>query len=160
MDDAAIARFWAKVTKQDGCWLWSGAPDAYGYSRFTLTHSKTVKAHRVAYELVVGPIPDGLVIDHLCKNRACVNPAHMEPVKSGVNVMRGDSLQAKNAAKQHCPKGHPYDEENTYVQKKGSRCCRECGRARNREYHRTGRRKPRLPLHAGATSPAPVGPDN
>jgi hypothetical protein len=85
--------------------------------------------HRVAYELLVGPIPEGLELDHLCRNTRCVNPEHLEPVTGRENLMRAvSSWAAKNAAKTHCPQGHPYDEENTKVKRDGGRACRACGR--------------------------------
>ena len=85
-------------------------------------------AHRMIYELLVGPIPDGLEIDHLCRNRGCVNPGHMEPVTHRENLMRGDTVAAANPAKTHCIRGHPYDDENTY--RYGShRYCRACNKA-------------------------------
>lgn len=82
------ARFWAKVDKQSDCWVWTGAIKPNGYGTFG-AGKKTCYAHRWAYEHVVGSIPDGMHIDHLCRNRACVNPAHLEPVSSAVNVNRG-----------------------------------------------------------------------
>ena len=85
-----------------------------------------VKAHRVVWSLTNGPIPDGLVLDHLCRNRACCNPAHMEPVTIGENVMRGETIPARNAAKTECGNGHPFDPENTYISTRGARVCRRC----------------------------------
>lgn len=115
-------RFWAKVRKTESCWIWTGALQAKGsYGQFC-DKNKHLRAHRVAYELCVGPIPEGLTLDHLCFNKVCVNPAHLEPVTSVENRRRwAESVTA-------CPAGHPYDEENTYVDKRGRRACRECGR--------------------------------
>lgn len=85
-----------------GCWLWKGATACgYGYFRHR-------PAHRFAYELYRGPIPEGLQLDHLCRVRSCVNPSHLEAVTQGVNLHRGETIAARNAAKTHCPKGHEY----------------------------------------------------
>lgn len=92
-----------------------------------------MKSHRFAYEAQVGPIPDGMVIDHLCKNRACQNARHMEPVTNRANIQRGE-VGGHLRAKTHCPKGHPYSGENLYVTKTGSRHCRECTRERTRQW--------------------------
>lgn len=108
-------RFWAKVEKSDGCWLWTGAKTTTGYGSVWLD-GRSVKAHRVAYELLVGRIPDGLTIDHLCRVRLCVNPAHLEPVTNRENTLRSPQSEASvNARKTHCPKGHPYEGRNLRV---------------------------------------------
>ena len=120
-DEARAARFWAKVNKTDGCWLWTATIDRGGYGRFRL-----FRAHRIAYALTHGSVPDGLTIDHLCRNRACVNPAHLEPVTKAVNTMRGKSDAALNATKTHCVRGHAFSVENTYVNAQGHRTCRAC----------------------------------
>lgn len=118
------ARFWSKVDKTSGCWLWTGAVTGSGYGSGS-AGGKAVLAHRWAYELMVGPIPEGLEIDHLCRVTLCVNPAHLEPVTHDENVRR--------AMVTHCPAGHPYDEENTYVRPdRGSRECRVCLREQRR----------------------------
>lgn len=87
---------------------------------------KTRYVHRISYETFVGPIPEGLTIDHLCKNRACINPAHLEPVTLRENLLRGDTFQAANAQKSHCDRGHRLDGDNLYVTTSGSRNCRIC----------------------------------
>ena len=118
-------RFWAKVDKTPACWNWIGATTGLGYGNLRWK-GRNAKAHRVAYELLVGPIPQGLTIDHLCRNRACVNPAHMESVTMRDNTLRGQTVTAANAKKTHCPNNHPYDLLNTWIAKDGSRHCRAC----------------------------------
>ena len=122
-------RFWAKVTKTPTCWLWTGAKSRGGYGAFNSGNNKIIPAHRFAYELLVGPISQGLTLDHLCRTPACVNPAHLEPVTMQINTLRGISPSAKAAAKTHCPQGHPYDLLNTYNQRDGGRVCRACHKA-------------------------------
>lgn len=118
-----------------GCWNWSGHPRDGGYSGFYITHrgALTRYAHRYAYEALVGPIPDGMVIDHLCRNRQCVNPAHLEPVTHKTNLMRGHGTLARiNAQKTHCNYGHELSGENLRLEHRAAggvaRICRECKR--------------------------------
>lgn len=115
-----------KTDPETGCWVWQDAPDRKGYGRLNV-HRIMRLAHRVVYELLVGPIPDGLILDHLCRNRICVRPDHLEPVTSVENTRRGVF-----PVKSECPQGHPYDEENTLTDNRGYRHCRECMRARAR----------------------------
>lgn len=119
-------RFWSKVAlpNGEGCMLWAGGLDAKGYGRFVLARRRA-KAHRVSYTLAYGPIPDGLVLDHLCRVRNCVAPGHLEAVTSRENTLRGETLPARHLAKAHCPQGHPYNDKNTYIYK-GWRRCRAC----------------------------------
>lgn len=125
MDRTPTERFWSFVTKTDTCWLWTGGLAA-GYGLFWLD-GKQVKTHRFAYELLVGPIPDGLVLDHLCRVPACCNPAHLEPVSQRVNILRGIGPSAANALVTHCPADHEYTPENTRMYR-GQRHCRACAR--------------------------------
>lgn len=119
-----------------GCWLWSAADDSHGYGyAFSRAYWKQIKAHRLSYELFVGPVPEGKELDHKCRVRCCVNPQHLEPVTHLENVRRGEGGKAGAAfqrSKTHCRSGHPYDESNTYrhVDKHGQekRHCRECMR--------------------------------
>jgi hypothetical protein len=130
-------RFWVKVDQSGDCWMWTGCIDRYGYGKLRGASS----AHRLAYEIAVGPIPSGLVIDHICRVRSCVNPAHLEAVSMRENTLRGDTLAARNLGKTHCDKGHPFDEENTYIEwnKYGnpSRRCRTCNRFNESKLRRT-----------------------
>lgn len=129
------ARFWAKVALPDGngCMLWMGAKQLNGYGRFK-AEDKSVLSHRFSYELAYGPIPEGMVLDHVrtrgCVNRHCVAPAHLEAVTQRENLLRGKTLPAANAGVTHCPQGHPYAGENVHDRTRGSRECRSCGRSR------------------------------
>lgn len=134
----ADERFWALVDRQgeeDECWPWRGSPNRGGYGWFAIEFGRGIAPHRYAYQTVVGPIPDGLQVDHRCRNRVCVNPAHLEPVTPGENQRRADVALGIRTAVTHCPKGHPYDEANTYIRPpNGARVCRECGRVATRAY--------------------------
>lgn len=111
---------------ENGCWIWGATVDkTTGYGQITIDY-KVYKAHRVSYEAFVGPIPKGLHIDHLCRVRSCVNPAHLEPVTPLVNVRRSPIAHGSET---HCPQRHAYSPENTYVSPEGRRACRTCRRA-------------------------------
>lgn len=128
MDERTARRFWAKVDKrQDGCWHWLGHLTPAGYGYFWERPRKH-GAHRWSYEQFVGPIPDGLEIDHLCRNRSCVNPTHLEAVDHHTNLMRGSTLPSTNAAKTHCAKGHAYTPDNVRIRSNGARHCKTCNR--------------------------------
>ena len=123
-----IERFWAKVkVVESGCWEWQGHLNR-GYGRLR-GDKKDILAHRYAYQLIKGSIPEDLTLDHLCRNRSCVNPDHLEIVTMRENILRGDSFSAKHARKTHCPEGHPYDLFNTRYNLLGARECRICMKA-------------------------------
>lgn len=126
-------RFWAKVSPEPntGCWLWSGAVTPAGYGKIAINR-RLKAAHRLSYEMNVGPIPEGLEIDHLCKVKCCVNPAHLEPVTHSENCRRGpqgEHTARIMRAKTHCPRGHPYSGKNLKIGAKGERRCRTCENA-------------------------------
>ena len=112
----------ARIDAVSGCWVWTGGLNGKGYG-LVWSAGKTLLVHRVAYEELVGPIPEGLTLDHLCRNRPCFNVDHLEPVTHRENVRRG----IKGVLTTHCPQGHPYDEPNTRWSR-GKRHCRACHR--------------------------------
>lgn len=126
-------RFWPKVRKSAGCWEWTGRTSEKGYGDFHLNR-QTVLAHRVSYELLVGPIPEGLTLDHLCRNTRCVNPAHLEPVTHGENMRR----MGLTTRQSHCRRGHELSEPNLYVFKTGGRACKTCAKDRAARRRRSG----------------------
>ncbi len=127
-------RFWRKVkigTLSD-CWIWGGSITGGGYGQYEVRGTRK-QAHRYAYELFVGPIPEGLTIDHLCRTRPCVNPRHLEPVSLKENILRGiKGLRGiRNTELTHCRHGHLYDEANTYHWR-NTRICKTCLAERGR----------------------------
>lgn len=141
------------VIAENGCWLWVLGTDRAGYARIQIGDRWTL-AHRASYETFVGPIPDGLDLDHVCHSndqdcsggkcvhRRCVNPGHLEPVTSAENTARGRydpaiylaDHYARKRAQTHCLRGHPYDADNTYITREGRRSCRACKRQQQQEY--------------------------
>lgn len=128
-------RFWDKVEKTDDCWNWTGAIIWNGYGQIKWG-DKVQYAHRVSYLMHIGEIEKGLTIDHLCRNRRCVNPIHLEAVTNKTNLLRGYGIAAQNARKTHCKLGHPLTGRNLLLITHG-RACRECqNRLANESYHR------------------------
>lgn len=132
--------FWrhVAVAGEAECWLWTGPVDR-GYGAFHHDGRK-MRAHRWGYEHLVGPIPEGLVLDHVkargCSSTLCVNPAHLEPVTDAVNVLRGEGITATNARKTHCKSGHEFTPENTIQNKASHRVCRACYNGWARDWYR------------------------
>lgn len=134
----------AHVEKRGECWIWTGAINANGYGQIK-REGKAQRAHRVSYMAFVGPIPADLQLDHTCKVRMCVNPAHLEPVTQLVNMRRGNSHKhggggRYHSAKTHCPQGHPYSVKNTHFYgDKRYRRCKICLAAGQRRYRKAAR---------------------
>jgi hypothetical protein len=129
-----VERFEAYTERVGACRLWTGRLNRSGYGVTTVS-GRSVLAHRWSYEHFVGPIPEGVEPDHLCRNRACVEPIHLELVTHRENVLRGKSVFAEHARKTHCSQGHEFTPENTYRRGANGRGCRECNRIRCQASH-------------------------
>ena len=143
MNSEYLEQFEAKVERIpfSACWHWTGVIAKNSYGKFQL-NKKQELAHRVSYEHYKGPIPSGLCLDHLCRNRSCVNPDHLEAVKQSENLLRSPIAQwSVNAKKTECPKGHQYTKENTLTNKEGYRWCRTCKREWMKAYRLSHQRK-------------------
>ena len=134
-----LQRFWSKVIKTGSCWEWTSSK-SNGYGQFWL-NGKLHMVHRITYTLYKDVIPNNLTIDHLCRNRSCVNPDHLEPVTRSVNLRRGigpEKNKARLAASISCKNGHPWNKDNTsfYVDRDGYkiRVCKTCSRIKQRKY--------------------------
>lgn len=133
-DQRLPPRFWSKVTinPETGCWEWTASVRRRGYGRYGGANNQ-LPAHRVSYEALIGPIPDGLQIDHLCRVTGCVNPAHLEPVTQQENIRR--AKRVRGTLPDHCRRGHAYTPENTYLNPSGGyRVCRTCQNETWRRY--------------------------
>jgi len=133
------------VQRFTNCWLWSGAVDKNGYGQYTIK-DKSIKAHRHAYETIIGPISEGNVIDHGCRTRCCVNPRHMEAVTNRENVLRGLSFAVTNKRKTHCKRGHALSGPNLLLVRHG-RSCKTCQLAAKRKHMAKPEVKARTQAH-------------
>ncbi|WP_431978324.1 HNH endonuclease signature motif containing protein [Propionibacterium freudenreichii] len=133
MSERDASRFWSKVEFSD-CWNWIGRLDN-GYGRFWVGGGSLL-AHRVSWNLLVGEIPEPLQLDHLCRNRGCVNPDHLQPVDIATNVLRGAGVTAANARKTRCKRGHPLRGKNLAINTRGQRVCRACALDRLHSWRR------------------------
>jgi len=138
-----MERIRSRVTvTESGCWEFNGCRIKQGYGRISW-NQRLWLTHRVTYTVTVGAIPDDLEIDHLCKNKTCCNPDHLEAVTRSENLRRGTQWHhtvARETSKAHCPAGHTYDPENTYITPQGHRQCRKCKQAAYARYTASGRR--------------------
>jgi len=131
-------RFWSKVDKNHitDCWMWVGHKrNGYGQFNYGGRNGVRIGAHRYAYQEIVGDIPGDMVLDHLCRQRDCVNPDHLEPVTRKENVIRGFSPAARQSRQKNCKRGHALSGDNLYVTPKGRRQCRSCRKQAMKQYY-------------------------
>ena len=133
-------RFWSYVNKTETCWLWTGSNIRKGYGRFSLyldgNNTRTlVTAHRVSFVLSGQDILGGMVLDHICKNKLCINPRHLRLVTQLENIMAGNGIAKKYAARSECSKGHPLSGSNLMVRQDSGRRCRICRNKQNRDIY-------------------------
>lgn len=139
--DELLERFESKVEILiTNCWKWNGHIEENGYGRFGIGSHLMVSAHRMSYILYKGPIDLGLTIDHLCKNKWCVNPNHLEPVTLKENLLRSNAITTINKNKQECDSGHIFSLSNTYIRPVGSRDCRICHCIAQKKYLKNKKR--------------------
>lgn len=137
-DTRLPSRFWSKVRDTGDCWMWAASTGSHGYGSFHMGSrldgtKRRVLPHRLAYTTLIGPIDDGLELDHLCREPLCVNPSHLEPVTHTENVRRGNGWSGRKARQTHCIHGHEFTAENTYRRPSGGgRECRRCIKERKR----------------------------
>lgn len=145
-----ILRFFSKIDATKDCWNWTGIKNTRGYAEFKL-NNKYVKAYRYSYELLIGDIPQGLTIDHLCRNRACVNPKHLDPVSLRENILRGNNPTAINFRKKVCLRGHVLKGKNIKIKiaENGSkyRLCQPCSRILKKNYREREKVKKHVPAY-------------
>src|SRR5215831_2717070 len=134
MKGTASERFWAKVNKTSDCWLWIGKHTSRGYGMFNVAPKHLVRAHRQAWVMANGPIPEGCVVRHVCDVRGCVRPDHLELGNQTQNIadmdLRGRRCRSTSKPRDHCRRGHPMIDGNLYVYSNGTRTCRTCALAR------------------------------
>jgi HNH endonuclease len=132
--------FWAKVNKTETCWLWIAGHDKLGYGKFHITKRFQCLAHRLAYQIIQGKIPENLELDHLCRVPSCVNPEHLEPVTHRVNIARGEGPFPQRAKQEYCIHGHTLHDAPRRKDT-GTRYCRYCNRLKVKKYKDAKRRQ-------------------